>query len=97
MEAITRGDVVMQSDKQVSCSVDQGIVVMNVDAGEFYDLNHSASDVWRLLDSPTKVSTLCDRLCERYNVDSERCEKDVLNLLNRLREKGVIKAQKMKL
>ncbi|AZZ94472.1 PqqD family peptide modification chaperone [Hahella sp. KA22] len=94
MEAITRDDVVLQSDKQVSCSVDKGIVVMNVNAGEFYDLNHSASDVWRLLDTPTKVSTLCERLRETFNVDVERCEKDVLNLLNRLQEKGVVKALK---
>jgi hypothetical protein len=90
MDAITRDDVVVLGDKQVSCTVENYIVVMSVAAGEFYDLNRQASHIWEKLGTPQRVSVLCDDLCRQYDVTPERCELEVLDLLNRLREKGVV-------
>jgi len=90
MDVITRDHVVVLDDKQVSCTVENNIVVMNVAAGEFYDLNPQASGIWNKLGTPQRVSALCEDLCLQYKVTPERCEREVLGLLNRLREKGVV-------
>jgi hypothetical protein len=90
MDVITRDDVVTWDDRQASGMIDDSIVIVNNSLGEYYDLNRQASDIWIRLATPQRVSELCAALCQQYRVTSERCEVEVLALLNRLQVKGVV-------
>lgn len=83
---------VTRSSTEISCQVDDTVVVLNAEQGEVLDLNRPASEIWSLLASPTEVGHLCDELCRRYGVDAEVCRADVVGVLSRLQAKHLIRA-----
>ena len=68
------------------------MVVLNAEEGEVLDLNRPASEIWSLLQSPRDVGGLCEELCQRYDVDYEVCEADVVGVLTRLQARHLIHA-----
>jgi hypothetical protein len=46
-----------------------------------------------MLQQPTKVSELRDRLLDEYDVEAEQCERDLLGLLEAMRDEGLIQVQ----
>ena len=87
---IERSAVLRRSDNHVSASLDESLVMMDIDAGKYYLLDDVASFVWTRLAEPTPVGTLIADLCSRYDVTPSRCEADVLPFLARLHEKGLV-------
>ena len=63
---------------------------MNIEDGNCYGLNRVGSRIWNLLEVPTRISVLCTTLLGEYNVDPDVCERQVLDLLEELRVKGLI-------
>ena len=87
---IERSAVLRRTDNHVSASLDECLVMMDIDAGKYYMLDGVASDVWARLAEPTPVAELIAELCNRYEVTPERCEADILPFLTQLHEKGLV-------
>ncbi len=60
-------------------------VVLNFDDGMYYSLNEIGARIWALIQSPCKVSVLLATLVSEYDVDTARCESDMISLLQELR------------
>ena len=60
-------------------------VVLNFDDGIYYSLNEIGARIWALIQSPCKVSVLLATLVSEYDVDTARCESDMISLLQELR------------
>jgi hypothetical protein len=82
--------VVARKDDFIEANIDDEIVALNIERGICYGLNSVASCIWNRLATPTRVSDLCAWLLTAYKVDSEICEREVLNLLEGLRDEGLI-------
>jgi hypothetical protein len=54
--------------------------------GKIHQLNPTASFIWRQLDGETSVSTITNRLVEKYDVDESVAADDVAEIVDRLRE-----------
>ncbi len=67
------------------------MVLLDLGAEQYYALNAVGSQIWDLLDQGSTVRSLCSRLGERYPVEPERIERDVLELLNDLLAAGLIR------
>ena len=76
--------VIARSDEVICSQVDGEVVMMSVERGKYSGLNVIGSDIWRLLKTPMPVSEICKVMMTTYNVEKERCEKDVLMFLNDL-------------
>ena len=64
---------------------------MSIASGKYYGLDPIAEKIWNLLAKPRRAGEICDWLQERYQVEREQCEADVLALLQQmLREKLII-------
>ena len=87
---LDRPPVLRRADNHVSASLDDCLVMMDIDAGKYYLLDDVASYVWTRLAEPTPVADLVAGLCSRYDVTPSRCEADLLPFLDRLREKGLV-------
>jgi hypothetical protein len=87
---ITLSTILQSSDRQVSSDLAGEQVILNLDNGVYYGLDAVGNDVWSLLETPVRVSTVVDRLMEMYDVDRPRLEADVLNLLEDMNENGLL-------
>ena len=83
--------VVAQIEELVSSDLDGETVMMSVKNGKYYGMDAIGSRIWALIKQPRSVSELCDILLKEFNVDRERCEKDVLIFLNKLAEDNLIR------
>ena len=82
--------VVKASPDQVSSEVDGETVSLNLRSGVYYSLNAVGSRIWQLLQESRSVRDIRAAIEREYEVDAERCERDVLRLLNELDAKGLI-------
>jgi Coenzyme PQQ synthesis protein D (PqqD) len=65
--------------------LDDDLLALDPQAGCCYSLNGPAARIWELIDSPTPVSILCDRLIDEYDVNRATCLGDVIELIDELR------------
>jgi hypothetical protein len=87
---ISLNSIVSVAADQVSCELDGDAAILNLKRGEYHGLDPVGATVWSLIERPTPVSKIVDAMVARYEVDRTRCERDLLNLLGQLDERGLI-------
>lgn len=90
---ITTNTVISQIEEIVDSDIDGETVMMSIENGEYYGLDDIGSRIWELIARPIKVSDLIDTLLERFDVDRETCEIDVLKFLNELNEDRILEVE----
>jgi len=85
--------VVVASTDQVSCPLGEESAILNLKNSVYYGLDPVGARVWTLLKEAKSVSTLRDTLLNEYDVEAERCERDLLELLEKMRGEGLIEVQ----
>jgi hypothetical protein len=78
------------SKDQISCYLTEETAILDVKLGIYYGLNPVGTRIWQLIQEPRTVYEVRDALLEEYEVAPERCERDVLALLQELASKGLI-------
>lgn len=81
---------VLTSKNQISCDLAGEAAILNVKAGMYYGLDAVGARAWSLIQKPLAVTEIKETLLNEYEVEPERCEQDLLALLNDLAEKGLI-------
>jgi hypothetical protein len=76
--------VIVANHEQLSANLDDEVVILHVNAGAYYGLDQVGVFVWNLIQEPRRVSDIRDAICEEYEVKLERCEHDLLTLLEEL-------------
>ncbi len=82
--------MVKASGEQVSSEIDGETVSLNLKSGIYYSLNAVGSRIWQILQESSSVRDIRETIVEEFEVDAERCERDVLRLLSELAAKGLI-------
>ena len=85
--------VVVVASQQVSCPLGEESAILNLKNSVYYGMNAVGARVWDLLKQPTSVGELRNVLLEEYEVDEERCERDLLTLLETMRSEGLIEVR----
>jgi hypothetical protein len=85
--------VVVAASKQVSCPLGEESAILNVDSSIYYGLDAVGTLVWNLLRQPRSIDELRDAVLREYEVEAERCERDLLDLLAKMREEGLIEVR----
>ena len=81
---------VVASEAQISSPVSSEAVILNLTSGVYFSLNRLGSRIWELIQEPRSVGEIRDRILEEFDVDSDRCERDILSLLEKLEAKGLV-------
>lgn len=82
---------ISRSQDLASTEVDGELVLVDIDSGDYFGFDTILTRIWALLDEPTAVSTLIDRLLEEYDVERGVCERDTLEVLNRMLDDKLIR------
>ena len=68
------------------------LVALDPTAGKCFGFNSVATSVWRALDQPKSFEQLRDALLYEYEVEPERCCRELTDLLKDLVDRGLVKA-----
>jgi hypothetical protein len=85
--------VVVAAREQVWCDLAGEAAIMSLQSGVYYGLDSVGARVWTLLQTPVPVHQLRDTLLAEYDVTADRCERDLLTLLERLAAEGLIEVR----
>ena len=85
--------MVVVSQDQVSCELGGETAILNLKAGVYYGLNEVGARIWKLIHEPKRVSEIHDTILEEYEVEPDRCEADILVLLQALLDNGLIEVK----
>ena len=92
--AISSAYTVVASSRQVSTEVEGESVILNFDHGVYYGLDQVGGRVWSLLQNPVTPVEIRDQIVAEYEVESDRCEADLEELLGELHAAGLIEVDR---
>ncbi len=71
-------------------SIDEEVVIINLETGSYYSLQRPAVDVWGVLTAPASVEDIATAVCERYEVDPADMTQEVQRFLDELQQEDLI-------
>jgi len=91
--SLSRQSVVTVTSDQVSCNLGAEAAILNTKHGIYYGLDPIGTEVWKLLQTPRKIEHIEEFLLQEYDVEPERCQRDLLTLLEELLGAGLIEVR----
>lgn len=88
--AININSVITKNAAIISSKMDDEVVMMSIEKGNYYGLNPVAAEIWEMLTEPMSVQAIIDRLMEDFEVDPEQCHAEVVAYLAKLVGEGLI-------
>jgi coenzyme PQQ synthesis protein D (PqqD) len=88
--SLSSQSVVAVTKDQVWCNLGSESAILNTKRGIYYGLDPIGTQVWKLLQTPSKIADIHDFLLKEYDVETERCQQDLLALLEDLLREGLI-------
>lgn len=87
---LTPQSVVAAVPHQISSNLAGETVILNLDSSVYYGLDAVGTRIWSLLQARHTVGEIRDALVAEYQVEPERAQADLIALLERLREAGLV-------
>ncbi|MGR3809354.1 PqqD family protein [Jiulongibacter sp. NS-SX5] len=79
------------SNLQVSTSMGGESVILNHEAGTYFNLNDVGSSVWKILESgPATLDELSVSIAEQYETTVDDCKGDIEQLLKELMDEKLV-------
>ena len=80
-------------DRFVETEIDDEIVVMDLESGNFFSLKDTALDIWRLVDGTLSPADIAAELANDYDVGEGELADDVAAFLDKALTAGLIEAR----
>jgi hypothetical protein len=90
---LSLGSVVVATAQQVSCPLGEESAILNLKNSVYYGMNPVGARVWTLLQQPRSVGELRDTLLDEYEVAADKCEHELLELLEKMRIEGLVEVR----
>jgi hypothetical protein len=75
---------------QLSCDLAGEAAILGVTSGSYYGLNGVGARIWTMIREPRAVLSVLEQLLAEYDVDTARCEHDLIALLQELADEGLV-------
>lgn len=91
---ISKDSIIVATKDQASCDLGGEVAILGLKDSVYYGLDPVGAFIWNLIQVPRTLSEVRDAIMEEYDVELERCERDLLSLLQQLEDKGLIEVSK---
>ena len=91
--SIDLSSVVSRNEAIVFTDLDDSVVMMDVDEGQYYELDPVASRIWALIGTGRSVAEICDVLAGEYEVEPDTCRRDTLEFLQAAWEQRLVRVR----
>jgi hypothetical protein len=81
---------VQRNPKMVASKIDNELVMMSIDNGEYYGLDEVGSRIWELIETPIVVEELIINLLDEFEVERQDCENETFEFLEDLNSKKLL-------
>lgn len=88
--SLTDSTTIMASPGQTSAGMPGETVILHPGSGRYFGLDGVGDRVWQLVQSPRTFGEIRAMLLEEYEVEPERCERDLRGLVARLAERDLV-------
>jgi hypothetical protein len=78
------------NDEAVSRELDGEAVILNLTSGTYFGLNAAGTRIWALIQEHKSLREVFEVMRKEYEVSPEVLERDLLHLVEQLREKGLV-------
>jgi hypothetical protein len=90
MADILLESVVTPCDDAIFREIGGEAVILNLMSGEYFGLDAVGTHIWRLLAEQRQVRAVLSLLVAEFDAPADRLERDLLDLVVRLAEKGLV-------
>jgi hypothetical protein len=80
----------VQCSDWVGTQIEDKFVMLHIELGHYVALNETASEAWRLLETPQDAQSLAAGLIAKFDVDEVTCVNSVTTLTRKMTELGMI-------
>lgn len=87
---ITLETTIQAAPNQISCDLGGEAAILNLDTGTYYGLDPVGAAIWNLLREPRTLATVRDAVLAEFDVEPDRCERDLFALVEQLAATGLI-------
>jgi len=87
---ISGQSIVVAAKDQVSCDLAGEAAILNIKNGVYYGLDPVGARIWNLVQEPRAVTEIQSAITSEYDVEPERCARDLFDLLEKLLAEGLI-------
>ena len=88
-----RNLTIVATKDQMSSDLSGEAVILNLKTGMYHGLDTVGTRIWNLLQESKTVKDILDTLILEYEVELERCERELLALLQKLADEGLIEVK----
>ncbi len=92
-EQIVGDSTIAAAEDQVSCDLEGESAILNLNNGVYYGLDTLGARIWELIQEPKTVNQVRDVIVSEYEVEPERCERDLVALLTQLNDEGLVQVR----
>jgi Coenzyme PQQ synthesis protein D (PqqD) len=82
---------VVVTGEQVSCDLAGEVIVLGLRDGVYYGLDAVGARVWAMLQERHTIAEVRDQILREYEVDAERCERDLVALIVDLLQHSLVR------
>jgi hypothetical protein len=95
--SLTKASLLVASPDQVSADLSPDlsgdVVILHLKDGIYYELNETGALIWSLIQQPRSLGAVLDALLSDYEVDAQKCEADLLALVQDMVGHGLIEVK----
>lgn len=85
--------VITVNKNYVYCNVEDEMVLLGMEDGIYYGLNQVGAFIWEQIKEPKTIDQVRDAILAEYEVEKGECERDLLELLQEMTEKGLVEVK----
>ncbi len=90
---LSKNSTITVANQVVSCDLIDEAAILNLKDGIYYGLDPVGARIWNLIQTPRQVNEILETLLTEYDVTEEECQNDLLELLQELLNKELIKIE----
>jgi hypothetical protein len=90
---INKNQIITRNQQVISSKLDEELVLLSIENGEYYGFNAVAVRIWELIEKPLTLHQLIIQLLSEFDIDERTCELETIQFLNTLAEKKLIDFQ----
>ena len=95
METVTATSTIVASRDQVAADLEAELVILNLNAGVYYGLDLIGTRIWNLAKEGRNVGQIEQAILAEYDVEPDRCRRDLYRLLEKLADAGLVSIQNL--
>jgi len=89
-KVVTEQTIIAKNNQIIANEIDDELVMMSLEQGNYYSLNPVAKRIWELVETPMSVAQICSVLQQEYEVDYPNCLSSVLSFSQKMEAEGLL-------